>query len=65
MGWEGLGRLYVCWLCGKERSVLGPGTWCPKCSASYDRMRAKGDGTCLASIRWAVKRALSQRRKVR
>ncbi len=49
----GLGRK-VCAICGRKRSVIG---WCDDCRASYDRAIARDDGTILASVTWAAKRA--------
>jgi hypothetical protein len=43
-----------CWLCQRRRAVVG---WCDACRKSYDRMSETSDGTVLAALRWAARRA--------
>lgn len=43
-----------CGICNVPRAVIG---WCDQCRKSYDRARLNDDGTVLASIMWAAKRA--------
>jgi hypothetical protein len=49
-----------CWMCGKRRA-WGAGFWCDPCNRSYARGRVRGNGTVIATIRWAVNRALRER----
>jgi hypothetical protein len=49
----GKGRA-LCAICNRKCAVVG---WCDACRKSYDRAHRSDDGTVLASILWAAKRA--------
>jgi hypothetical protein len=50
-----LGRGPVrCGICNRRRAVVG---WCDDCRESYDRALRTDDGTVLATVMWAARRA--------
>lgn len=44
-----------------------PGNWCKQCTAAYDRATRVDDGSMLAIVEWAAKRArlFAKRRKAK
>ena len=49
-----------CDICNRRVAVIG---WCDDCRKSYDRALREDDGTILASVLWAARRARHFARK--
>ena len=44
----------VCGICARKHDFIG---WCTACRKAWDRARNTDDGTVLAAMHWAARRA--------
>jgi hypothetical protein len=48
-------RRYRCVIC--DHGWAGAGRWCEVCARAWDRQRHRDEGTILAAMNWAARRA--------